>query len=137
MTKRQNLKTIKAKNTSRFQTSKPPDYDKLPPIFSFHHMDYGGKNCLSRSGGVFKASIISTLLQLSQQIWSQILSTRKETLGKENIPVKQFKVHLPRIVTPDVKSLMVFRLSESERMAGIRHNDIYHILIVGSNLYNH
>ena len=140
MAKKQNLKTIQAKDTSRFQTDKLlkiPDYDSLPPIFSFHHMEYGGKNCLSRSDNAFKASTMSTLLRLSQQVWSQILSTRKETLGKENIPVKQFKVKLPRIVTPEVKSLIVFRLSKSERMAGIRHNDIYHILIVGSNLYKH
>lgn len=137
MTKRKKLKKIKSKNTSRFQTSEPPNYDILRPIFSFHHMEYGGKNCLSNCDGSFKASTISTLLRLSQQIWSHILSSPKESLGKENIPVKQFRVRLPRIVTPDVKSLMVFRLSESQRMAGIRHNNIYHILVVGNNLYNH
>ena len=83
MSKRQNLKQIKAKNTSRIQADKlpePPNYDSLPPVFSFHYMEYGGKNCLSRSGSALKTSVMSTLLRLSQQMWSQILSTcRKKT----------------------------------------------------------
>ena len=137
MVKRQSFKTTATESTSRFHINEPLNHDKLKPIFSFHHMEYGGKNCLSRCDGVSRALIVGTLLQLSQKTWSQILSTCKETLGKENIPVKQFKVRLPRIVTPEVKSLMVFRFSESERMAGIRHKDIYHILIVGDDLYNH
>ena len=137
MTKRQKLKTVKPKNTSRFDIKEPQNYDRLKPIFSFRHMNYGGKNCLSNCDSPSRVSMVNTLLQLSQLKWSQILSTRKESYGKENIPKEQFKVSLPRFVTPDVKSLMVFRFSKSERMAGIRHNDIYHILIVGANLYDH
>jgi len=137
MTKRQNLKTIKLKNTSRFNIKEPQNYDKLKPIFSFRHMSCRGRNCLSHCDSPSRASMVNTLLQLSQLTWSQILSTRKESYGKENIPKEQFRVSLPRFVTPDVKTLMVFRFSKSERMAGIRHNDIYHILIVGANLYNH
>ena len=137
MSKRQNLKTIKPKNTSHFDIKEPQNYDKLKPIFSFRHMNYGGKNCLSHCDSPSKALMVSTLLQLSQLTWSEISSTSKESHGKENIPIEQFKVSLPHIVTPDVKSLMVFRFSKSGRMAGIRHNDIYHILIVGADLYKH
>ena len=137
MTKRKNLKRIKPKNTSRFNIEEPQNYDKLKPIFSFRHMSYRGRNCLLRCDSSSRASMVNTLLQLSQLTWSQILSTPKESYGKENIPREQFKVSLPRFVTPDVKKLMVFRFSKSERMVGIRHNDIYHILIVGANLYDH
>ena len=137
MSKKRNLNTIKSKNTPRFDIKEPQNYDKLKPIFSFRHMNYGGKKCLLHCDSLSKASMVKTLLQLSQLTWNQILSTSKKSHGKENIPIKQFKVSLPRIVTPDVKSLMVFRFSKSERMAGIRHNDIYHILIVGANLYDH
>jgi len=137
MSKRQNLKKIKPKNTSLFTIEEPRNYDELKPIFSFRHMNYGGKNCLSQCDKPSRASMVNTLLQLSQLTWSQILSTPKESYGKEKIPIEQFKVSLPHFVTPDVKSLMVFRFSKSERMAGIRHNDIYHILIVGDNLYDH
>ena len=137
MTRRQNLKTIKPKNTSLLNIKEPRNYDKQKPIFSFRHMKYGGKNCLSVCDKLSKASVIKKLLQLSQLTWSEISSVSKESHGKEKIPIKQFKVPLPSFVTPDVKSLMVFRFSESERMAGIRHNDIYHILIVGADLYAH
>lgn len=137
MSKKLNLNTIKPKNTSLFDIEEPQNYDKQKPIFSFRHMKYGGKNCISHCDKPSKASVIKKLLQLSQLTWSQILSSSKESLGKEKIPIKQFKVPLPSFVTPDVKSLMVFRFSESERMAGIRHNDIYHILIVGADLYAH
>lgn len=137
MTKGQNLKTIKPKNTSHFNIKEPQNYDKLKPIFSFRYMNYRGKNCLSNCDKFSKASMVKKLLQLSQLTWSQILSSPKESHGKENIPRKQFKVSLPRVLTPDVKSLMVFRFSKSERMAGIRQNDIYDILVVGADLYKH
>jgi hypothetical protein len=137
MSKKLNLNTIKPKNTSLFDIKEPQNYDKQKPIFSFRHMKYGGKNCISYCDKPSKASVIKKLLQLSQLTWSQILSSSKESLGKENIPRKQFKVSLPRFVTPDVKSLIVFRFSKSERMAGIRQKDIYDILVVGADLYKH
>ena len=137
MANRRNLKKIKLKNTPRFAIKELQNYDKLKPIFSFRNMNYRGANCLSHCDGPSRAKMVNTLLRLSQLTWSQILSTPKESHGKENIPIKQFKVSLPPIVTPDVESLMVFRFSKSERMAGIRHNDIYDILIVGANLYGH
>lgn len=137
MSKMLKLNKIKPKNTSLFDIPEPQNYDNLKPIFSFRNMKYGGKNCLSHCDKLSKASMVKKLLQLSQLTWSQILSSSKESLGKENIPKKKFKVSLPRVLTPDVISLMVFRFSKSERMAGIRQNDIYDILVVGADLYKH
>lgn len=137
MSKMLKLNKIKPKNTSLFDIPEPQNYDNLKPIFSFRNMKYGGKNCLSHCDSPSRASMVSKLLRLSQLTWSQILSARKESHGKENIPIEQFNVSLPNFITPDVKTLMVFRFSKSERMAGIRHNDIYHILIVGADLYDH
>lgn len=137
MTKKLNLNPIKPKKTSRFDVKVPKNYDKLKPIFSFRNMKYLGKSCLSNCTSRSRASMVKTLLQLSQLTWRQILSSSRDSLGKENIPIKQFKVPLPQFVTPDVESLMVFRFSSSERMAGLRHNDIYDILVVGPDLYKH
>lgn len=138
MGKGNNFKKVSVKDTSRFQIKElPPNYDSLKPIFSFRHMDYGGRNCLSRCQKNSKADIADTLLQLSQQPWSKILSTHRKGLGKENIPINEFKVSLPSFVTPEVKALMVFKFSTSGRMAGIRRDDIYHILVIGDNLYDH
>jgi len=138
MAKHGNFKRISAKDTKHLQIKEPPpDYDKMRPLFSFRHMDHGSKTCLSSCQKNSKADIADTLLQLSQQTWSRILSTYRGGNGKESIPINEFKVPLPSFVTPDVKSLMVFHFSKAGRMAGIRHNDIYHILVIGDNLYDH
>jgi len=132
-----NPNLIKMKNNTRFEVNLPHNYDNRKSIFSFRHMDHRSKNCITNCDKPSRASMIKTLLLLSQLTWNQILSSPKASHGKENIPIKQFKVHLPAIVTPDVKSLIVFRFSRSERMAGLRHNDIYDILVVDNDLYNH
>lgn len=137
MNKKLNHNAIKSKNNTRFDIKLPQNYDKRKPIFSFRHMDHRGKNCITNCDKPSRASMIKTLLQLSQLTWNQILSAPKESHGKENIPINQFKVTLPDIITPDVKSLIVFRFSKSDRMAGLRHNDIYDILVAGSDLYHH
>lgn len=78
-------------------------------------------------------------MQLSQLKWKKILSSPKETFGKENIPLKQFKATFNNyaVISPDVNVLMVFRFSKSERMAGIRLKNVYEILAVGKDLYEH
>jgi len=138
MAKHGNFKKISPKDTTRLQIKdSPPDYDAMRPLFSFRHMDYRSKSCLSGCQRNSRADIADTLLQLSQQTWSGILSSFRKGIGKEKIPVDQFMVPLPSFVTPDVRSLMVFHYSGSGRMAGIRHNDVYHVLVVGDSLYKH
>jgi len=75
-------------------------------------------------------------MELSQLTWAKIACEPKTGLGYEKIPQKQFKVTLPRAVTPEV-SIQVFRHSRGGRIAGFRKFDIYHIILVGDNLYNH
>jgi hypothetical protein len=135
------FKKPKSKSTNRFkfdeESAEEDNYDSHRPIFSFYNMHYGSKYCLSSCDIISKSSVADRLLRLSQLPWGVILSTSKESLGKENIPTRQFKVPLPPMVTPDVTSLMVFRFSDSERMAGLREKDVYHILLVGKDLYSH
>lgn len=136
MAKNRNFKKPPLSSASRFQIKETrPDYDTFKPIFSFHNVRYKGNNCPSNCGN--KTAFINTIMLLSQRTWTELTITQKESLGQESIPVTSFKIPLPKIVTPDVKKLMVFRFSDSERVAGIRTNDIYHIVAVGINLYNH
>lgn len=138
MPKRKKFARISNKETERFRLKEtPPDYDTFKPAFSFRHMEYRGSCCLSRCDKNSKADIADTILQLSQLTWSQILSAPRKGMGKEYIPVDQFKVTLPDFVTPDVNKLMVFGFSLAGRIAGLRRNDVYHILIIGDDLYNH
>lgn len=137
------FKKPKSKETKHFRIKneipQPKiNYDDNPPIFSFRHMQYGGYCCLSRCDRDDKASVAKTLVELSQFPWKEIECKRRETFGYEPIPREEFKVSLPLppFVTPEVP-LKVFRHSESGRIAGYRNNDVYHILVVGDNLYNH
>ncbi len=134
------IKKPKPKNTKHIEFKEEhPDYDDYKPIFSFCHMKYGKEYCVSRCTIKSKSSLVSTILQLSQLKWKKILSSPKETFGKENIPLKQFKATFNNyaVISPDVNVLMVFRFSKSERMAGIRLKNVYEILAVGKDLYEH
>jgi hypothetical protein len=133
------FKKLKAKNTPHISLREklPPDYNSKKPIFSFRYMKYQSNNCVSRCDENTKASIIETLVKLSQLTWNQIISTPSTGLGCESINCSQFRLPLPTLITPDVTSLNIFRYSEAGRIAGYRETDIYHILVVGPNLYNH
>ena len=133
MSKKKHQKKFKIpqKNTKHFQPDKSiTDPDLLKPTFSFHHMKYGSPNCASICNHTVKASITDRLVRLSQLPWNKIKNEPKERLGFEIIPRKQVKFALPTIVTPEVP-LLVFRLSQSDRIAGFRERDIYHLIAVG------
>jgi hypothetical protein len=134
-----NLKKLRTKDTPHISLKEelPPDYNSKKPIFSFRYMKYQSNNCVSRCDENTKASIIETLVKLSQLTWNQIISTPSKGLGCESINCAQFRVTLPTLITPDVKNLNVFRYSDVGRIAGYRETDIYHVLVVGSNLYKH
>lgn len=139
MAKNNNIKKPKPMEVNRIQIKEPPqDSSQLKPIFSFYHMRYGKSYCLSQCGRDDKSNLANLLLQLSQQTWSNISSSHRKNFGYEHIPIKKFKTKVfPDVVTPDVKSLLVFAYSHGGRMAGIQYKDIFHILLVGDNLYKH
>lgn len=114
----------------------PPDYDSLPPIFSLKYMNYGSKCCISKRRRRERSTILKTLLKLSQLEWKRISSLPREGSGYEVIRQDQFKFEFPAVVTDEV-NILVFRYSDGGRIAGFRINDIYHILMVGDNLYAH
>jgi hypothetical protein len=139
MAKGKNLRKIKTDKSVHFQVEEePPDYGKLRPIFSFFHMRYGKNYCLSKCSRVDRSEIATALLQISQLSWDEILSVERKSFGLEHIPIKQFNAKVfPKIVTPDVQALLVFSYSHGGRMAGIRQTNIFHILLVGDDLYSH
>jgi len=137
--KGKNIKKLSAKQSKRFQVKDPADsidFDSLPPIFSLKHMHYGGGCCISNCESNDKAVILDRLLMLSQLVWKKITSEPKTGLGYETIPQYRFRKPIPPVVTPEV-NIMVFRYSESGRIAGYRANDMYHILMAGDDLYSH
>jgi hypothetical protein len=140
MAKGKEFKKAKSKESKRFKEpdSPPPNYSTYRPIFSFYHMKYGGSYCLSKCRPRDKSDLAHTLVKLSQQTWNEITSTHRKTLGYEKIPLEQFHItSFPSIISPDVRSLIVFSCSHACRMAGIIERDVYHIILVGDDLYDH
>jgi hypothetical protein len=139
MAKRKGLKRPEHKTGNRFQV-KPPertiDYNKLPPIFSLKHMLYQGHSCISRCEQREKANIIDKIQMLSQATWNDIKGWGKE-LGLEKMPRYRFKVALPANITPEVPILVTRYGNKGGRMAGFQENDIFHIVLVGKDLYSH
>lgn len=136
---KENLKKKQAVGNARYQERKRVvDYGRQRPIFSFYHMRYGKSYCLSKCSPDDKCALVTTLLKISQKTWNDISSTDRKTFGFEHMPIKKFNATvLPEIVTPDVKSLLVFAYSHGGRMAGIQHDNIFHILLVGTDIYPH
>jgi hypothetical protein len=140
MSKGKEVRGLKSESSKRIHIKEEPEervnFDLRKPVFSFYHMQYGKDNCLSRCDQINKTSVSDKLMGLSQLTWAKIACEPKTGLGYEKIPQKQFKVPLPRSVTPEV-SIQVFRHSRSGRIAGFRKFDVYHIILVGDHLYSH
>ncbi|MBU4316127.1 MAG: hypothetical protein KKF30_02500 [Proteobacteria bacterium] len=139
MGKHGNFKKADIKSSKNFEIKNQDrvDYNLKKPMFSFYHMRYGQPECLSTCEVPIKASVTNTLIRLSQFTWKDLGLNRKDALGFEIIPQKQFNVALPTPpITPEV-DMMVFRHSRGGRIAGFREDNIYHILLVGNKLYKH
>jgi len=114
------------------------NYDDLPPVFSFYHMQYNGSYCISKCEREDRSHIAHKLVLISQKPWKDITSNYRKALGYEKIPIKQFRPdRFPDIVTPEVTSLIVFAYSHGGRMAGLRQRDVFHVIFVGDDLYKH
>lgn len=112
------------------------DHDSSKPVFSFKFMNYCGKCCISKRHNEDKSGILNRLLRLSQLTWRQIASEPRKGLGFEVLPQHEFRHGFPDVVTSEV-NILVFRYSDAGRMAGFRIKDIYHIVMVGDDLYPH
>lgn len=131
-----NPKSKNAKHFKDIDSSPTINHDLEKPIFSLRHMNYGGQCCISRQDDEKRALMIASLLRLSQSTWREIKSLPKK-LGFEPIPQERFKVTFPRDITPDTTILVAQYDGDGGRFAGYRERDIYHIVLVGKDLYNH
>jgi hypothetical protein len=86
-----------------------------------------------------KAAFAKTLQKLSALTWKQLLAAPRHGQGFELLPVSQIKPTLPPQFDGQAK-VMVFRYDGRLPMAGIRANDIYHVLWIEpefNQLYDH
>lgn len=138
MAKGKEFKHFQPKSGKRFKIpnlEQPTDYGKLKPSFSLKHMVYQGRCCISNCQREEKAHILETIQRLSQATWDEIMGWKRE-MGFEHLPYHRFNVPLPKIFTPE-ETILVVRYSGPGRIAGFREKDVYHIVLVGTDLYPH
>ena len=139
MAKGKDFKKPYPKSSQHFQVTGIPsniDYDLQPPVFSLKHMQYQRDYCISQCDEETKSAILEKLLKISQLTWRKIRSEPKDGLGCEQIPQHRFIASFPSTITPEV-TILVFRYSKAGRIAGYREKDMYHVLLVGPDLYKH
>ena len=139
MAKGRNFKRPPNKSSKRIQVKEvepPIDYNLQKPIFSFKYMAYQEPGCISMCQRDKKSLIIDTFLRFSQLTWKQIVSLPRQA-GFEKIPFHRFRVSLPKKLTPEVTLLVARYDGDGGRLAGFRDKDIYHVVLVGKDLYSH
>lgn len=127
------LRRVSAKEIESFANI---DY----PLFSFRWLsDVSFGNSVDAK---FFVSYLNRLQKLSELGWEEIRKSDRHSYGMESIPVDAIKIKkLPKIVTPDVKNLHVFRASGDNRpMIGLQQGKIFHVLFIEASfgdIYNH
>lgn len=140
MGKGKKFKRPSSKNSKHFQirdTEPSPDYDLHKPIFSLKYMPYQGSCCISKCQKEKKSLILDKILKLSQSKWKEIQGSGNKKSGFEIIPHHRFKVSLPTVLTPEVTILVARYDGDGGRFAGFREKNIFHIVLVGKDLYPH
>jgi hypothetical protein len=96
------------------------NYQNCTPRFDIRCDSHS--HCLENFDINVKANFASTIHKLGQMTWQQIEISNRAGLGYETIPISQIKPDHPTITISNDEKVKVFRLSDVERMAGIRLN---------------
>ena len=131
---------IRKQNLSKGKHLKEPsisvDTDTQHPIFSFRWLqsDYGIDTC----SGVQISSFVRQLNQVSQLTWRNWKLAPKQGIGLEKIDRTSIRTKIPKQITDDIQSFLVFRFSNG-RCVGYRDAVTFYIVWIDGSfkLYNH
>lgn len=119
------------------QPQPPPNYDNEGPKFCLGDLQPGFTvECLTQEG---QAAFARALSKRSLMTWEQIRRAPRHGLGSETIRVKQIKPMIPAAFDGEDK-VLVLRYHGTLPMAGVRINDVYHLLWIEpryNDLYDH
>lgn len=106
------------------------------PVFCFRHLqDVPGQD------HKFYYDFIERLRKISVLTWSQIGVAPRHGFGTEKMPIEQIKPQLPKFVTPDIESLIVFRANGDNRpFLGLRRGIVFHVILIEEqfgDVYDH
>lgn len=115
----------------------PPNYDEMSPKFCLNFLRDGfDLHALDTKG---QAAFAKTLQKLASMKWKEIITAGRHGHGTELIPADQIKAPIPPQFQDEAK-FMVLRYDGMLPMAGVRVQDIYHVLWIEpefGKLYDH
>ena len=127
----------KAAKGSFAEPPSPPDYNSHTPKFCLHFLrapfDVGALDAPKR------AAFAQTLQKLASSPWNDLLMAPRHGQGTELIPRDAIRAPVPARFQDESK-FMVFRYHGKLPMAGVRVQDVYHVLWIEpefGNLYDH
>jgi hypothetical protein len=106
----------------------------LTPHFSLEYLQSGYK--VSDCEKEAQAALAERLEKLGVMTWAEIISTRKETYGCEELSVNNIS-GLPPSIKNVHKKLLIFRFGQAERLTGYREGRTLHIVLVSANHGTH
>jgi hypothetical protein len=119
------------------ETVQPRNYDEQTPKFCLHYLRGGfDVHALETQQQV---AFAKTLQRLCRLTWRQIKLADKHGNGSELIDARSFKAPVP-LTFQDAPKFLVLRYAGMLPMAGVRVDDVYHILWIEpefNKLYNH
>jgi hypothetical protein len=75
-----------------------------------------------------RALLLEHLLRRGKMTWQTILGAPREGLGREQIPVHQFRAFIQAACPPDLEKLWVFRCSDVVRLIGYRVEQVFYVI---------
>ena len=117
--------------------AKPANHDDETPKFCLHFLraDFDVHN-LEATG---QAAFAKALQKLAGSKWKDLILAHRHGQGSERIPREQIKAPIPQRFQ-DQDKFLVFRYNGKHPMAGVRVDDVFHVLWIErqfGELYDH
>ncbi|RVU39983.1 hypothetical protein EOE67_08735 [Rheinheimera riviphila] len=132
------IKKEKPQQGSLVKSVEPPNYDQKPPIFSLEKLQ-SGKYCLSELDQENKAMFADAIFRRKNLTWNDIKKADRHGLGTEKIAKNAINAPIPKFITEDMDTYLVFRYHGLRPMVGYRQRDVFYVLWFDSDftLYAH
>jgi hypothetical protein len=130
-------KRLPRSSKATFATVEPPDYDDSTPKFCLHHLQNGFQ--VSDLDKDKQSDFALALEKRRSMTWQELMTAPHLGLGFELMPKGEIIPPIPTFFQ-DAKRFHVFRYCGKLPMAGVRVNDVFHIVWIEGkfgDLYDH
>lgn len=121
------LKAKARKATGRLNSTKTPNHDERPAVFSLEKLD-GGDFCFSKLSKECRQMFADAIFRRKNMTWKDIKLAPRHGLGTEKISSCAIKAPPPRFVKGDVSDYLAFRYNGKKAMVGVREKDVFYVL---------